>query len=61
MHDITNMATKNALNKKSTEIENKTTATAGFITTKLNRLTKVGFDARSKEPASSVKQIMFLI
>ena len=52
MHDITNLATKNALNKKSTEIENKTTATAGFITTKLNRLTKVGFDARIKEPAS---------
>ena len=48
--DITNLATKVALNTKSTEIVDKILNTTGFIVTpEFNRLSKISFDARIKE------------
>ena len=50
--DITNLGTNAALNTKATETENEMHNTKGFITSlKLNRLIKIGFDARKQEAA----------
>ena len=48
--DITNLATKVALNIKSTEIVDKILNTTGFtVTPEFNRLSKISFDARIKK------------
>lgn len=49
IRDFTNLATKTAANKESTEIENKIFDATGSITSGFNRLTKISFGARVKE------------
>ena len=56
--DITNLATKAALNTKATEIKNKIRDTAGFITTlEFNKLTKLSFHARMKQARSLANKL----
>ena len=53
--DITNLATKAALNTKATEIGNKILYSTSFITRpEFNRLTKINFNARMKQEAKSL-------
>ena len=49
IRDFTNLATKTAANKESTEIENKIFDATGSITSEFNRWTKTSFGARVKE------------
>ena len=53
--DVTDLATKDALNTKTAEIEDKIPNTTGFTTTlPHNRLAKISFDARMKEAEKNI-------
>ena len=53
--DITTLATKAALNRKATEIENKIPGTTAFFTTpEFNTLAKISSDARMEKAMKSL-------